>query len=1531
MAIPNEDTLLSAIQLEGQASKDTSNNFLTDALPGNNMLGAVEAVAADIGASFYNLGSLTGAYDSMSEDDLVKHLGDMGLNSAADYYHKHPQATQLIGMVAGGWKLGAMGANSVAKLLGRGEIMATETGDVLAKTLARKQHMEVVAQEAGVASEAYKTALKDYKRSNYTDMGILGAGNVLVSDMVMSQSYALQDTTNTDLALGMAVGGVANMGLTGIARALAANKTATADVASVENEVVSNIHAYIPFDVRGTLGEAATLSGQRKAAAEYLKGIDNPRMQQWGQQMDRVKEARQLELIDAATHADLKVVQGEAAKVGYDFKRDLANHIKDKIGDAPVLAGAKNISPFNPDSHLASFAGASVLEEQALRNGIKDVGKVVMAVKREQSIGWDKTSAGHLAKELGTTMQVVDMLHTTMNTSMIDARTGMLYGLDQARQLATSLDAGINKITKTYNSDHTALAAQIQHNNFDAIHKALIAYPNSMGKGIGSAQELDAKTFTEVLHYKTGLDNGKWSNKAPIQAKEFDAYFDARLKREASAMRSSGMGAMEVSLRLHANPLAIEEMGLKSAGVKLDNVLLNPLNAEGIKPYHALAVIKGDAVLGQSTIERGAAMDAMAVRNLNNDILAQQAAGTTSTLLRDSIAINNSGLGEGVRAQQRNLNPALYSDNVFVSAEMALRHQGDMAKQIVAFGGYMQKKAQDNIKNIVHPGNVILAKIQLDDIERVTWNKTEAALRSTQIGDGEMVTVSGKELVKIDKDGAIHQILDSNQKPLGVLPDNVAAYWQEFEKSVSMETRELINFHRGVNGIGEVANKGIVLPPKNLMDAYIAYAIDEKTGATSLITAATYKGLESLMNEAKIAYPSRTIITEQNDIKRFNQIHDHAAIGIRTVADFNKAKTGAQFEAVSPGNEQMESFISANNQHLMRLNRQAVRQMNTETIGLLRQMHELQGVESTLYSDLEKTAFGGNILARHDKLTAANDMFTGGLNYVLEKLDSIAGPVMSKIWDKGRTAVGKTPNSKADVIQAERVMKEFTDKGLADQLPWHSLNQALAETDAYKQLGNRAQDAVAVNSFLTSTLALRFLELSHPLITTLSIAITTLPEAMMHAGNYAGMKHMMEGVRRAYSPAFSKHMGILEERGIISSQVSETTDFIASNLASPKIATTLEHNKVFRLLTAPSDWSEKNARRVAAATASSLYDAQHGAGQWLSSDGLAFIDIFTKRTMGNYNTNMRPAMFQGTGGAAIGLFQTYVWTMGQLLYRSLETGNKGAFAATMGVQAGVFGLRSLPGYDVTNHYIGSHYGNTDNADITSSIYENVASKSQAEALLYGAPSTLFHTSLWTRGVLDARSPLTVQDDGSLKLSLAGTAPIMAALGMAQNTIERISQGATLSDSFLSAVQLQTLSRPFARAADVAQGNSIDRKFATVDPNTGVNEASGWASFARALGSRPLQEQIDRDLGYQTSFYNTANSHSSQSLMQSLRLNIQGGNPAPLGDALRKYIAMGGSRSGFRAAVNKIYLESEKGTTASLDTTRLKEAMDLLPR
>jgi len=643
------------------------------------------------------------------------------------------------------------------------------------------------------------------------------------------------------------------------------------------------------------------------------------------------------------------------------------------------------------------------------------------------------------------------------------------------------------------------------------------------------------------------------------------------------------------------------------------------------------------------------------------------------------------------------------------------------------------------------------------------------------------------------------------------------------------------------------------------------------------------------------------------------------------VADFNKAKGTTTYDAVSADTNQISAFADANAEYLVRLGKRNARLMNPEIANHLRLMNEVTNESTNLYADVEKTAFGGSILARHNNLTKINDAFTGVIDRAIDIWEGNFGSGVRHVWDAAKNKVVPNSNNASLEDEVARVFKEFEDRGyLKDQLPWQNQMEALAQSKAYEKLGDKAGKIIATNNFLVAGLALRFFDLSHSLVTMLSIPITTMPEAMMKAGNYAGMKHMMEGVRRAYHPANRDAMRIIEQHGITKPEVSEANDFLAATVANPSLTDKIENNPVFHVLQKPSEWAEANSRRVAAATAHSIYESAHGVGTGVSGEGLAFISAFVKRTMGNYTTAQRPALFQGTFGAAIGLFQTYVWTMGQMIFRGLEQESKLPLAALLATQSGVFGLRSIPGYDAVNHYIGSHYGNPDNNDVTTHIYEGVGNNRIAEALLYGAPSALLNTAIWTRGVVNPRSPITVDTNtGAVSFAPAAIAPIQTALGMVSDVNDRLSEGASVGDSVLAAIQLQQLSRPFARISDIFAGQSIDQRGGTVDPDT--TPKLNLATFARAVGSRPLQEQVVRDLAYQQSFYNSANQYAKSKLMKAVRLNISRGKGQ--GDALREYLDLGGTMSGFRSALNKVYLEDTQGKIATLDDSRLKMAIE----
>jgi len=279
----------------------------------------------------------------------------------------------------------------------------------------------------------------------------------------------------------------------------------------------------------------------------------------------------------------------------------------------------------------------------------------------------------------------------------------------------------------------------------------------------------------------------------------------------------------------------------------------------------------------------------------------------------------------------------------------------------------------------------------------------------------------------------------------------VLEFWQHFGDTVSTEVRHIHNFQKGLLSQGDLIPRGIHLPPVNLTNRELAYAIDPHTNKITMYYANSKKALLGLAEQAKRDFPERDVITEKSDLERFNLIHDHVATGDMKVADFNKAKTSTTYDSVSAGGSQMEAFVQGNTQYLLRLGRKNMRLMNPEVTSALKIMNSVEGEFTSLYRDLEKTAFGGSILSEHKTLSKVNDAYTMGLNTAIEFLDGHFGDSLRWVKSKSGEIIRGKANNRTPQAEYERVVKAYEERGYnKDQLPWHDQIQALAETDAYK-------------------------------------------------------------------------------------------------------------------------------------------------------------------------------------------------------------------------------------------------------------------------------------------------------------------------------------------------------------------------------------------------------------------------------------------------------------------------------------------------
>jgi hypothetical protein len=320
--------------------------------------------------------------------------------------------------------------------------------------------------------------------------------------------------------------------------------------------------------------------------------------------------------------------------------------------------------------------------------------------------------------------------------------------------------------------------------------------------------------------------------------------------------------------------------------------------------------------------------------------------------------------------------------------------------------------------------------------------------------------------------------------------------------------------------------------------------------------------------------------------------------------------------------------------------------------------------------------------------------------------------------------------------------------------------------------------------------------------------------------------------------------------------------------------------------------AENFTRFVTARAGHLLYEAQGLQGEELWQA----VRIFTNRTQGNYIASQRPAVFQGVLGQAVGLFQTYQFNLMQQLFRFVEEGDKRSLAVLGGMQASLFGMQGLPGFNILNtHIVGSAAGNEKHTDLFN-MTTNYAGKPIADWLLYGSMSNILNTGLYSRGDINPR-----------QVSILPINPVdWPAITAARKTFEnvanvagQIANGGSVAQSLLFGMEHNGLSRPLSGVAQVIQGYSTTSKNTLVSSN----DFMSWASLSRIAGSRPLDEAIAMDGMYRKTMYDAVDTDRLKSLGAAVRTTMVG-NREPTEEQTTRfqaaYAAAGGSPQRFGA-------------------------------
>jgi len=336
-------------------------------------------------------------------------------------------------------------------------------------------------------------------------------------------------------------------------------------------------------------------------------------------------------------------------------------------------------------------------------------------------------------------------------------------------------------------------------------------------------------------------------------------------------------------------------------------------------------------------------------------------------------------------------------------------------------------------------------------------------------------------------------------------------------------------------------------------------------------------------------------------------------------------------------------------------------------------------------------------------------------------------------------------------------------------------------------------------------------------------------------------------------------------------------------------------------------FAEEFNRFIAADVMKQITDLGVQAGVIGSKEAKSYINTFVNRTQGNFLASQRPLIFQGAVGQAVGLFQTYQFNLMQQLFRHVGEGAGKDAATLLGLQGTLYGLNGLPAFNYINtHIVGTASGNSEHRDLYSSTY-GIFGNSVGNWLLYGAPSNLLHTNLYSRGDINPRHPSIIPLN---PLDIPAISATSTFLGNLKDVTSKIIAGGSVWQTVLQGVEHNGLSRPLAGLAQVAQGFSNGGTvFATSGKGTilGSNDLVSLMSFARLAGGRPLDEAIVNDATYRTSVYKAVDTERKQFLAETVKTSvIANGQPddEQYAQFAGRYAELGGDSKRFNSYMMK---------------------------
>jgi hypothetical protein len=322
---------------------------------------------------------------------------------------------------------------------------------------------------------------------------------------------------------------------------------------------------------------------------------------------------------------------------------------------------------------------------------------------------------------------------------------------------------------------------------------------------------------------------------------------------------------------------------------------------------------------------------------------------------------------------------------------------------------------------------------------------------------------------------------------------------------------------------------------------------------------------------------------------------------------------------------------------------------------------------------------------------------------------------------------------------------------------------------------------------------------------------------------------------------------------------------------------------------------------------------------------------YVKRVHGNYTYAQRPTMFQGFAGQAIGLFQTYQFNMIQQMMRHIGDKNVRAATSMLGIQAGMFGAQSVPGFQALNQHIGER--SVEGRDFYTGA-EDVLGSEVSEWLLYGVSSN------FTKPVIDAANFIGVTDIESSGLSLFSRGdltprtPILLPTSMAEipiinlstkfinnilDTSNAVAGGVPVSEVFANALAKNGVNRPLSGIGQLLGGAKTTTKGSLIASQQDVD---WWSRMAKLAGTSDLDEGIAIQSYYRAKGYDSYRREHLNALGVKTKSMVRSGqyDAKTHADTFERYAELGGNAEYYQRWLHDQYMGATTSIIEEMRTT-----------